>query len=120
MCMRKTVEYIEPEITGTYPFPDVKLIYTDVIEENLALKREMAEVKTKLGEIEKGMSKEGVIVLRDIPREQAKEEIRQLFKTGRTLYYSDIVKNLGIGLRTVVEICDELKENGEIAVDETI
>ena len=118
--MRKTVEYIEPEITRTYPFPDVKIIYTDVIEENLVLKREMEELKTKLGEIEKGMSKERVIILRDITREQAKEEIRQLFKTGGTLYYSDVVRNLGIDLRTVIEICDELKENGEIVVDKTV
>ena len=118
--MEKIVEYIEPEINETYPFYDVKLIYNDVIEENLALKREMAEVKTKLGEIEKGMSKERVIILRDIPREQAKEEIRQLFKNGGTLYYSDVVRNLGIDLRTVIEICDELKENGEIVVDKKV
>ncbi|MBA7708571.1 hypothetical protein ES703_117473 [subsurface metagenome] len=60
------------------------------------------------------------IMLRETFREREKEEIRTLFRGSDTLYYSDIVERLGIGLRTVVEICDELKADGEIALDESI
>lgn len=60
------------------------------------------------------------IMLRETSREQEKEEIRTLFRSSDTLYYSDIVGRLGIGLRTVVEICDELKADGEIALDKNI
>ena len=59
-------------------------------------------------------------MFRETSREQEKEEIRTLFRGSDTLYYSDIVERLGIGLRTVVEICDELKADGEIALDESI
>ncbi len=60
------------------------------------------------------------IVPQETSREREKEEIRILFRGNGTLYYSDIVRKLGIGLRTVVEICDELKAAGEIALDERI
>lgn len=50
--------------------------------------------------------------------EQEKEEIRTLFRNNGILYYSDIVEKSGISLRTVVEICDDLKATGEIEVVE--
>lgn len=80
----------------------------------------MSEVEERIAELEKKTTKENVIVLRDLSREQAKNEIRELFKKGQTLYYSDIVRNLGIDLGTVVSICDELRENGEIEIDENV
>jgi hypothetical protein len=60
------------------------------------------------------------ITVKETSREQEKEEIRTLFRNNGTLYYSDIVKRLGINLRTVVEICDELAAAGEIAIDKSI
>jgi hypothetical protein len=72
-----------------------------------ALEREVARLKPFEPE---------VLILRDISREQAKREIKELFATGKTLYYSDIEIELGIGLETVVEICNELMEAGEIDV----
>jgi len=59
-----------------------------------------------------------VIVLREISREQAKQEIQQLFSSGRTLYYSDIAEELGLDLELTVDICRELQESKEIKVDE--
>ena len=56
-------------------------------------------------------------MLRDITKEEAKKEIQQLFLNGRTLYYSDIVKELELDLETVVDICNELQENKEIGID---
>jgi Mn-dependent DtxR family transcriptional regulator len=64
-------------------------------------------------------SEEKVIALREIPREQAKQEIQQLFSSGRTLYYSDIAEELRLDLKLVVDICRELEENGEVKVDES-
>ncbi len=57
-------------------------------------------------------------MLRELSREEAKEEIRQLFKSGRTLYYSDIAEELKLALKLVVDICRELQGNGEIGIDE--
>jgi len=59
------------------------------------------------------------IILREIPKEQARHEISQLFATGRTLYYSDIAKELKLDLELVVNICDELLDEGEININET-
>ena len=64
------------------------------------------------------MPEEKVIVLREISREQAKQEIQQLFSSGRTLYYSDIAEELGLDLELTVDICRELQESKEIKVDE--
>ena len=66
------------------------------------------------------MPKEKVIVLREISREQAKQEMQQFFSTGRTLYYSDIAEELRLALELVVDIWRELQGKGEIKVDEDI
>ena len=57
------------------------------------------------------------VEVRDISRQQAKEEIRDLFLSGQTLYYSDIAEGLQIELPLVVELCRELQDEGEIEVD---
>jgi len=58
-----------------------------------------------------------MIILREISREEAGKEISALFSNGHTLYYSDIAEELRLDLELVVDICNELQENGEIAVD---
>lgn len=56
-----------------------------------------------------------VITLRDISHEQAKAEIEELFKnTTDSLYYSDIMEQLGIDLELVVSVCNELLDEGKI------
>ena len=74
-----------------------------------ALEQELATLKAQVPQ-------DDVIVLRAITREQAKQEIKALFITGETLYYSDIVHRLSIDLPLVVELCQELIEEGEIDV----
>ena len=59
---------------------------------------------------------DNVVVIRTVPREQAKQEIRELFATGETLYYSDIVERLGLDIALVVDICKELEAEGEVSV----
>jgi uncharacterized coiled-coil protein SlyX len=77
-----------------------------------------ARVQTLEQEIEelRASSAEHVIVLRSVPREQAKSEIRALFEPGEVLYYSDISRRLRIELPLVVEICQELTDEGEIGI----
>lgn len=55
------------------------------------------------------------VVLRTIPREQAKKEILDLFKTAKgSLFYSDVARRLGLDLKLVVELCNELEDEGRI------
>lgn len=91
-----------------------------LMEENASLRQEIEQIKQKLSELEERVPKEKVIVLREISREEAKEEIRQLFSNGRTLYYSDIAEELRLDLKLVVDICHELQESGEIGIDDRV
>ena len=58
-----------------------------------------------------------VIVLRTVNRQEATQEIVELFQARETLFYSDIAKRLRLDLQTVVEICQELIEAEEIEID---
>jgi len=82
------------------------------------MRGDLERTKQKVAELERRMPAEKVIVLREISREQAKQEIQQLFSSGRTLYYSDIAEELGLDLELVVDVCRELEENGEVKVEE--
>jgi len=83
-----------------------------------AMQEELIQVKRRLTELEGKDNGEEAVVIRDITREEAMVEIRQLFQEGRTLYYSDIADELALDLSLVVDICQELKENKEIGIDE--
>lgn len=85
--------------------------------ENLILRDLIHKIEERLANIEAYLPNEKVIVLREISREEAKNEIRKLFSSGKTLYYSDIAQELGLDLELVVDICTELQKQGEIAVD---
>ncbi len=64
------------------------------------------------------LSRVEVVELRDIGREQAKSEIVELFGTTEGhLYFSDIQAKLGIDYDMVVEICQELIDEGAIGLD---
>jgi regulator of replication initiation timing len=96
---------------------------TDILylmEENASLRQEIEQIKQKLSELEERIPEEKVIVLREISREKAKKEIRQLFSNERTLYYSDIAEELRLDLKLVVDICHELQESGEIGIDDRV
>jgi hypothetical protein len=55
---------------------------------------------------------------REISFEQAKAEITRLFKESKgELYYSDIAGRLRLDLKLVVEVCDELLEEGVITFE---
>jgi len=61
-------------------------------------------------------SAEEVLEIREIPRKQAKDEIRAFFKShdGETIYPSDIMEALALDYDLVYEICEELEEEGKV------
>ncbi|HEY2934308.1 MAG TPA: dCTP deaminase [Acidobacteriota bacterium] len=84
----------------------------DAREFNKAL---LSEMKTLVEHIA-GRSQR-TVALRPIPREKAKEEIVTLFKnSNRTLFYSDVSEELELDLELVVELCNELENEGVIGV----
>jgi adenylosuccinate lyase len=95
-------------------------IGTAVIQE---LHAEVEQLRGRVAVLEeevkalRGLMPEEVIVLRTVSREQAKQEIQELFQTGETLYYSDIARRMQLDLPMVVELCQELEQEGEIEVD---
>ncbi len=106
------------EIANRFPtIPHISPLPTWFIMKHLALQEELKQTKQRLLELESRISGEEVIVIRDITREEAKQEIQQLFKSGRTLYYSDIARELQLDLELVVDICNELQESGVVEVD---
>ena len=106
------------EIVDRFPrTPTISPLPPIFVMKYLSLQEELKQTKQRLLELENRVPEEKVIVLRDVTKEEAKQEIRQLFLSGRTLYYSDIVKELGLDLETVVDICNELEEEKEIGVD---
>jgi len=86
--------------------------------ENIILKEILNKIEERLSTLEASQPREKVIVLRELSVDDAKKEIKKLFATGRTLYYSDIARELGLDLRMVVDICDALQTQGEITVDD--
>ena len=76
-----------------------------------SLKKETEELRARVEALE---APEEVVVLRTVGREQAIQEILELFRLGGTLYYSAVARRLRLDLAFVVEICQELEAEGEI------
>jgi DNA invertase Pin-like site-specific DNA recombinase len=90
--------------------------YVLLRKENLALRKAIRKIEDRLACIESSLPRQRVVVLREISRQQAKKEIKDLFAKGKTVYYSDIADELRLDLQTVVEVCNELQNQGEIEV----
>jgi hypothetical protein len=56
------------------------------------------------------------VEIREIPYEQAKDEIARFFKDhdGESYYPSDLMEILGIDIDTAIHACDELESEGKI------
>ena len=58
---------------------------------------------------------DSVIVLRDVSKKQAKQEIKALLLSSPTpLDYGQILEKLGLDLGLIVQVCEELIEEGII------
>lgn len=102
--VKKAVGQIEEKIKESV---DIKATLTKRVE---ALEKEIKELAKELTTeiVEK------VVVLKPITKKEARAKIIRLFKSGKVLYYTDIVQKLGIDLPLVVEICNELEKEGII------
>ena len=92
-------------------------VIKDLLSEVSELRERVEFLESQFARIPENILYE-VIEIREVSREQAKEEITELFdKTKVPLYYSDIMEQLGIELELVVEICQELIDEGAIGLD---
>ena len=92
---------------------------TDLYAEIENLRARVAALETQVGTLQTNMLDESeVIVLRTVERKDAVQEILQLFQSEKILFYSDIATRLRFDLQTVVEICQELIETGEIEIND--
>jgi DNA invertase Pin-like site-specific DNA recombinase len=89
-------------------------------KEKISLRVAIREIKERLVCLEASLPKQKVIVLREISKDQATSEIKDLFAKGKTLYYSEVAEKLRLDLQTVVEICNELQQNGEIEIVDNV
>ncbi len=110
-------------VTGTYQridFSQIVYLFAEMVREEVrAMEARMIErIDRRIDElVERGNLEEGegeVIVLRTIPREQAKKEILDLLDKYDKLYYGDIAEQLRLDLEQVVEIVGELEKEGKI------
>jgi len=55
-----------------------------------------------------------IINIRNIPKEQAKEEIKEYYKTNDKAYVSEVAEDLELELELVFEITDELEKENQL------
>ena len=98
--------------------------FSELVQENRALLAEIRNLTRALSELISALKGKDevaggeVVILREIPRDQAKKEIVELFNKSGTLYFSDIAENLRLDLELVVLLCEELKKEGKIKIKE--
>ncbi|MCH8993349.1 MAG: hypothetical protein IH959_00070 [Chloroflexi bacterium] len=87
---------------------------------NAELSLELNSLAERLERLEERVQAEGspVVLLRELSRDDAKAEIKELFTARGTLDYEVIVTTLRLDLELVVDICEELTEEGAIGPDD--
>ncbi len=94
---------------------------TKLQRENNYLQQQVEELQKKVSKLMESLPTQKTIILREINKAQAKQEIKKLFaSTDEPLYYSDIAEELELDLEMVVEICQELIKEGEVEIDTDI
>jgi hypothetical protein len=80
------------------------------------IKEQLQVIATEIKTL-KPFQREELIVFRDITRDDAKQEIKKYFKAhhGEPIGYSDLVRDLNLDLKVIVELCSELENEGIIA-----
>ncbi len=82
------------------------------------LKQEVQEIKKVVGHLAEKMKnlESDYIEIRDIPYDQAKDEVAKYFKEhdGENIDPADLEENLGIEFDMAFAICEELEKEGKI------
>ncbi len=77
------------------------------------LNNEIKRLNDEIETLKTELNKQEVLELREIPLDQARNEIKEWIKCQEnSWYYSDIVEELGIDLEYVVKIIDDLNKDG--------
>ena len=92
--------------------------YQQALEEKVAsLDKELREMKEMIKSfLPLNASPAGIINLRDIPYSEAKEEIAEYFRKndGREIGYEELIEELQIEPKIVIQACNELLAEGKI------
>ncbi len=103
--------------SASHPFGHALPLLRPVEREELeALKARVLDLEEEVARLLALTTDEEVIELRDVSKEEAKQEILAMFQSGETLFYSDLATRLRLDLPWVVEVCQELEQEGEIEV----
>jgi hypothetical protein len=88
------------------------------------LKKQVAILSARVAELERELESarntesDNIIVLRDITKEQARKEILEAFKVREPLDYVDLADTLTLDLSLILEVCDDLMEEGVIVFND--
>ena len=85
---------------------------TAILKEVDHLKDLVASLTIRVAKLEQEATDNEVIILREIGKEQAKEEIIQALEAGEPLDQADLSENLALDLPLVFEACTELIAEG--------
>lgn len=85
-----------------------------ILKEINHLKELVATLTARVTELEPEATEPDAIILREIPKEQAKKEIIQALEPGQPLDHADLAENLALDLPIVFEACNELINEGVI------
>ena len=103
--------------SASHPFGHALPLLRPVEREELeALKARVLYLEEEVARLLALTTDEEVIELRDVSKEEAKQKILAMFQSGETLFYSDLATRLRLDLPLVVEVCQELEQEGEIEV----
>ena len=89
-----------------------------LLKEVNALKELVGNLTARVVELEaesvRATQTDGIVVLREIDKEQARKEIIESFEAGEPLDQADLADALSLDFALVVEICDELINEGVV------
>ena len=82
------------------------------------LEQMVRDLTVRVAELEAERRSESVevIEIREISKEQAKQEILQAFESGEPLDEADLAETLSLDFSLVVEVCKELIEDGVVVL----
>ena len=85
-------------------------------EENALLKAKNADLEEEIAAMQANYAEAEVLEIRDIPRDQAKQEIKDYFEAhhGEDIYPSDVMEALFLDYDLISELCNELQREGKI------
>ena len=115
---RRARVYGRTRTVGAYfaSYPEVSRLRAEVSRlKKLAATQEMqiAELQQEL-DTTRATQPDEFIEIREISKEQAREEIIESFKSGEPLDHADLADALALEISLVVEVCSELMEEGVV------